>query len=646
MDMIQKKPKISLFLNRLLPKPSPFACWHYHRFVRDPHAYSSPLKAPFMDCFVPSRAMRLRFLAMTEPWLRHCEERSDAAIQTSSSPLSILLCRLRQLASFFQALNQNFRFPKKFNGYLLFSLMIALVPGATCAASSSENPSKEKVKKAPSSLPPAQNSMPPADPVPADASGAVYPGDKSAGSQPSAAKNLIVDPPKAGASPLSGRDVDVATTQRIKLANHGTQVINLKQPAGQVLLTDPKVADVQLVTPSTLYVYGRSPGNTEIIVTGQDMITAYRYEIQVISDYRELEGLIKGFVPHGNVKVHSIPDGLLVQGTVDSAKVAEDIRSLAQRYVGAQGTVVSQLKVKNSTQISLRVKIAEVKRTVMNQLGINWSTSPVNNLKFGLFTGRVNVIPDSTGHPANFLRSTATPPTGSIGTTFSLKSGNTDFAALIDALAQESLATILAEPNLVTRSGEEASFLVGGEYPYPISQGTGSNLTVSIQFKPYGISLSFVPVVIGDVISLRVRPEVSDLDNTNTVTDQNKNKIPAIQTRRAESTMEMGNGQSMIMAGLLSDQTAGTINNFPGLADIPILGALFRSVDYQNAKTELVIIVTPYIVEAIDNAQDIVLPAQGLKFAKLLDMILFQRINDPTGVSPCPALVGNAGFYF
>jgi pilus assembly protein CpaC len=337
----------------------------------------------------------------------------------------------------------------------------------------------------------------------------------------------------------------------------------------------------------------------------------------------------------------------LLQGTVESAKVAEDIRSLAQRYVGAQGALVNHLKVKGSTQINLRVKIAEVKRTVVNQLGINWSTSPMENLRFGLFNGRQNTaINAATGLPMNFLPSTNTPTPSSMGANFPTKFGQTDFSGLIDALAQENLATVLAEPNLVTRSGEEASFLVGGEYPYPVSQGAGANLTVTIQFKAYGISLSFLPVVIGDSISLRVRPEVSDLDNTITIKDQNQNDIPSIRTRRAESTMEMANGQSMIMAGLLSDQTSGNIQNFPGLGDLPILGALFRSVEYQNAKTELVIVVTPYIVEPIDNSQDIIMPTDGLKFAKLLDMMLSQKINDPTGVSPCPALIGNAGFYF
>jgi pilus assembly protein CpaC len=437
------------------------------------------------------------------------------------------------------------------------------------------------------------------------------------------------------------KKVNVSATKRIELANHATHVINLNQPAGQVLLTDPKVADVQLVTPSTLYIYGRSPGKTEIVVTGKDMVTAYRYEINIRSDYRDLENLIKGFSPHEPITIHSIPDGILLQGTVETAKTAEDIRSLAQRFVGPQGNVVNQLKIKGSTQINLRVKIAEVKRTVINQLGVNWATTPKNNLRFGLFTGRSGILNGST--PSNFTQNPDILKSAAIGMNFPFK--GTDFSGLIDALSQEGLASVLAEPNLVTRSGEEASFLVGGEYPYPISQGSPPNVTITIQFKSYGISLSFLPVVIGNTISLRVRPEVSDLDDTNLVEDQSGNKIPSIKTRRAESTMEMTSGQSMIMAGLLSDRTSGMINKLPGLGDIPILGALFNSTDYKNEKTELVIVVTPYIVEPVDNQQEIILPTQGLKFANLMDMVLRGKINKPTGKASA-GLVSNAGFYY
>lgn len=550
--------------------------------------------------------------------------------------------------------------------YIVLSLMMlptfaASYPTATATPpakvetkkNTSSTPSSPSVAATPAGTPTTPSTEAPAGTAAAPGAGASPAATPHAGAAPEAphqvpsvAKNLVVEPPKSGTSGLPAKDLDVATTKRIELANHGTQVINLKQAAGQVLLTDPKVADVQLVTPSTLYVYGRSPGATEIIVTGQDMQTAYRYQINVISDYRELENLIRGFVPNGSVKVHSVPDGLMLQGSVDSAKMAEDIRSLAQRYVGPQGSVVNQLKVKSSTQINLRVKIAEVRRSVVNQLGINWATSPLENLRFGLFTGRgLASRTNPTGLPLNF-NPLGPGGVGGIGANFPSRLGKTDFSALIDALSRENLATVLAEPNLVTRSGEEASFLVGGEFPYPVAQGVGTSATVTIQFKPYGISLSFVPVVIGDTISLRVRPEVSEIDRTQTARDQAGNSVPAITTRRAESTMEMANGQSMIMAGILSDKSSASIDNLPGLGDIPILGALFRSVDYRNEKTELVIVVTPYIVEPIENPQDIVMPTDGLKYAKLLDMILFQRINDPSGHMPCPSLVGNAGFFF
>lgn len=534
-------------------------------------------------------------------------------------------------------------------GFLLSSLLVFSVlanPYPAQPAPTSEKKKTEETSKPPSKGAATAPTASPAAAAPVEAK-----------PTPAEAKNLIVDAPPRGVTPTQTTDMNIAVTKRIELANHGTYVINLKQQAGQVLLTDPKVADVQLVTPSTIYVYGRSPGVTEVVVTGQDMQTAYRYQINVTSDFRELQNLIQGIAPHNRVKVHSVPDGLLLQGTVDTAKAAEDIRALSQRYVGAQGIVVNQLKIKASTQVCLRVKIAEVKKTVINQLGIRWSTTPfgttTNPLRFGLFNGTNNAAANVTlngvtGLPSNFSPLPIVPIPGAVGANFPTKFGRTDFSVLIDALAQESLATVLAEPNLVTRSGEEASFLVGGQYPYPVSQGSGQNLTVSIQFKDYGISLSFLPVVIGDSISLRVRPEVSDLDNSIFITDQNGNRIPSIRTRRAESTMEMTNGQSMIMAGLLSDQSSGTINNFPGLGDIPIIGALLRSTAYQNSKTELIIIVTPYIVEPIDNPDQIILPTQGLKFANLMEMILFNRINEKTSPTstPTPSLIGNAGFYF
>lgn len=445
-------------------------------------------------------------------------------------------------------------------------------------------------------------------------------------------------------------NLKIALTQNVQIKTRETQVINLPKAASQVLVTDPKIADVQLVSPTTLYIYGRSPGNTEVMVTSQDMKSAFRYAFNVKSDYRELEHLIKSYSPHDSVKVVALPDGLMLQGSVETAKMAEDLNSLALRFVGTQGNVLNRLNIRSSTQVNLRVKIAEVKRTVIQQLGVNWGTSPRNGaLRVGLATGRspldgVNTAASAIG---NFARSTASPILNGIGGHVSPH--QTDISVLIDALAQENLATILAEPTLITRSGEEASFLAGGEFPYPVAQGSGNAVTVTFQFKQYGISLSFLPIIVGDRISLRVKPEVSELDIANSSVDSVGNRIPAIQTRRAESTMEMANGQSMVMAGLLSDVSSSAIQAFPGLADIPVLGSLFRSPSSSHETTELIIVVTPVIVEPIDNPQAILLPTQGLQYAPLMEQVLFGRITEAASLDETaqqPALSGNSGFYF
>lgn len=442
----------------------------------------------------------------------------------------------------------------------------------------------------------------------------------------------------------------IALTQNIQIKTRETQVINLPKAASQVLVTDPKIADVQLVSPTTLYIYGRMPGNTEVMVTSQDMKSAFRYAFNVRSDYRELEHLINAYSPNESIRVVALPDGLMLQGSVETAKAAEDLNSLALRFVGNQGNVLNRLNIRSSTQVNLRVKIAEVKRTVVQQLGVNWGTGPRNgSLRLGLATGRAPLdgIASAGSAIGNFSRSTASPILNSIGG--HLRNSTTDISVLIDALAQENLATILAEPTLITRSGEEASFLAGGEFPYPVAQGIGTAATVTFQFKEYGISLSFLPIIVGDRISLRVKPEVSELDVANSSVDSSGNRIPAIQTRRAESTMEMANGQSMVMAGLLSDINSAAIQALPGLGDIPILGALFRSSSFTSEKTELVIVVTPYIVEAIDNPQDILLPTQGLNFAPLIEQVLYGRLTETASLeetAPQPILVGHSGFYF
>ena len=266
------------------------------------------------------------------------------------------------------------------------------------------------------------------------------------------------------------------------------------------------------------------------------------------------------------------------------------------------------------------------------------------SIKVGLLTGRGSGVLDSAG---NLVQAAQTPnPLNSLGVR--LQTGVSDFTSMVDALAQEQLATILAEPNLVATSGEEASFLVGGEFPYPVAQGTGTGITVTYQFKQYGINLAFLPVVLDDKIVMRIRTEVSDLDFTQSVQSAGS-YIPAIRTRRAESTLEMGSGQSMVLAGLLSDDSSSGINALPGLGDIPILGALFRSNSFQSKQTELVILVTPYTVDPIDSPQETSLPTDGIAYANLADQFLFRQMTRPVKPSKStdqPHLQGESGFCF
>jgi pilus assembly protein CpaC len=261
--------------------------------------------------------------------------------------------------------------------------------------------------------------------------------------------------------------------------------------------------------------------------------------------------------------------------------------------------------------------VAEVQRTVVNALGINWSAFVNQNMKLGLLTGRgASIVNSTTG---NFIQAPQTPnPLNSLGAQFHTNN-QASYATVLDALAQEQLATILAEPTLVAASGEEASFLAGGEFPYPVAQGTGTGVTITYQFKQYGINLAFLPVVIDDKIVMRIRIEVSDLDFTQSIQSAGS-YIPAVRTRRAETTVEMGNGQSMVLAGLLSELASSAINSMPGLGDLPILGPLFRSNNFQNKLTELVIMVTPYYVDPMDSPQEVSLPTDGLQYANIISM--------------------------
>lgn len=367
-------------------------------------------------------------------------------------------------------------------------------------------------------------------------------------------------------------------------------LLSLDRPADTVFVADPAIADVQVKSPRLIYLFGKEPGETSLYAVDAEQKVILSRPVSVKRDVAVLQAALTQLEPGGGVRVSAVDKSLVLSGNVASSVAAEEVRHLAGSFVADDKDLVNRVTVDRPYQVNLRVRIAEVSRTVTKELGINWETMlRSGHFVFGLATG--NPVFASSG-------SVITRNVGLGGTTNSIVLGNNSPGAnvntVIDALDQNGLVNILAEPNLTAMSGETASFLAGGEFPIIIPSGSLGQTTV--EFKQYGVSLAFTPVVLGDGrISMRVRPEVSELSTVGAVQISGIT-IPALTTRRAETTVELGTGQSFAIGGLLQNNLNDTINRVPGLGDLPVLGPLFRSTQFQRNESELIIIVTPYLV--------------------------------------------------
>ncbi len=421
----------------------------------------------------------------------------------------------------------------------------------------------------------------------------------------------------------------------LALRSGSGQVVSLAVPAASVFTADPKVADVRPASPTSLFVLGVAPGETTIAALDQAGHPIAQYRVIVTPSAfgpDAAAAAISRLVPGAQVSLSALPDGLTVSGTVANAADATEIMALVSGFAGPKQTVRDELNVLSNVQVSLQVRVAEMDRTVTRELGVNWQD-------LGTTGGKIT---------ANFMAPSALAFLNDAQNTFNFtyQSGNTNVNAIIDALAQDQLARLLAEPNLTAMSGQTASFLVGGEFPIPVSLQNGE---ISVQFQPYGVSLSFVPTVLADNrISLRVRPEVSQLTTQGAVQLSEGNstiQIPALLVRRAETTVELGSGQSFAIAGLLQDQGTQVDQGLPGLNEIPIIGALFNSNSFQREETELVIVVTPYIVRPVSRPSLLSLPTDNWSPPSDLDRILFHRQQAlGTGATPVARIPGDAGF--
>lgn len=422
------------------------------------------------------------------------------------------------------------------------------------------------------------------------------------------------------------------STIQVELDNGA--LVKLDSPASAVFVSNPEIADVQIKTPTLIYVFGKAAGQTDLFaVDGQENVLLKK-GIVVNYNLARLKASLGKMLPGMPIDIASMDGGVVLSGQVMTAADAENARNLAAKFVGSEDAVINNLTVVGANQINLRVRIAEVSRDMLKSFGFNWDGLLTNgSIVFGAAIG--NAV--QTG--GNFATRTA--GNSLFGT---ITPGNWTIDGMLDLLEQEGMITVLAEPNLTAVSGETANFLAGGEFPVPVGQQNG---VVTVEFKPFGVGLAFTPTIVGsNRINMRIRPEVSQISNQNSFTLQTGQgapslTIPSLTTRRAETTIEMGSGQSFAIAGLIQQNSTQDIKKIPALGDIPILGSLFKSDRFNRRETELVIIATPYIVRP--GAAKPQAPTDNLTFPtdfqRATTTQTYQQIGKPADAPP-----SNAGF--
>jgi pilus assembly protein CpaC len=415
-------------------------------------------------------------------------------------------------------------------------------------------------------------------------------------------RGSVAAAPQDAARPLRGggaSQVAAGGAPIVLEVNKGT-LIRLSAPAATVFIANPDIADVQVKSPSLIYISAKSPGETVIYAVDASDSVLLNSPVRVEHDVSRLRSTLRQLAPGERISAASVDGNLVLSGIASDAGQADKVRALATSIAGeVKGSqVINRMTVATPNQVNLQVRIAEVDVTKLNEIGVNWSKIG-SNLSFAT----LNPV-SIAGETANFLRAGNPNGTGAIAT--------------IQALTDEGFITSLAEPNLTAMSGQTASFTAGGQFPVPISgssASTGGFPTITVEFKTFGVSLSFTPTIIdAQHLNLRVRPEISELTTTGEVsvplTATATVTIPALTLRTAETTVELGSGESFALAGLLMHTSQQLVSKVPWIGDIPILGALFRSDRFQRGETDLVIFVTPYLVRPVQTR--LAAPTDGL----------------------------------
>lgn len=426
-----------------------------------------------------------------------------------------------------------------------------------------------------------------------------------------------------------GDDMERPTNSAISLGIGKGTLLELPQAVADVFVANEKIADVQVRSTTQVYVFGTGPGETSVYATDRGGKVVWSAAVRVGQNIDGLSQMLKLAMNDAPIVATSLNGMVLLTGDVSTPAEIEETQRLTQAFVGDKVTVVNKLRAAVPMQVNLQVKIAEVSRDLIRQLGVNLtSRDNSGGFLFGVERGRPSFDFLDTGG-IDVIKTNEGP------TTINLlkRLAGLDIAAAIDLLERDNVITLLAEPNLTAISGETASFLAGGEFPIAVSTGLGQ---VSVEFKKYGVSLAFTPTVMsGERISMRVRPEVSELTDVGSV-KLNDFIIPALTTRRAETTVELGSGQSFMIAGLLKNGTRANVDKAPWLGDIPILGVLFKSDKFRREETELVIVITPYLVKPM-RPMDVKLPTDGYQSPTDLQRWFLGRTFDGKNSNTRPA---------
>ncbi len=445
-----------------------------------------------------------------------------------------------------------------------------------------------------------------------------------------------------------------APAQDIVISIGRGELITVPGAMADVFIANDAIADVQVKSQRQLYVFGKAGGQTTIYASNARGDVIWSANIRVGNNIDSVDQMLALAMPDAQVAVSTMgANTVLLTGTVAAPEDAAEAERLVSAFLGEDTNVISRLKMATPLQVNLQVRFAEVSRTLVREIGSNLSTRDnTGGFLFGVQRGNGPVIGGAGsanlpvidasaqfGLPPGSISLPFDPSTGEFvtgGTTYDFTSSpaqtaiqaagrlfGLDVGAAFDLSERLGLVTTLSQPNLTALSGETADFLAGGEFPIPISQGLG---TTAIEYRNFGVSLSYTPTVLSNGrISIRVRPEVSELSTQGAVVI-NGFQIPSLTIRRAETTVELGSGQSFMIAGLMSNNAQNSIDKAPGLGDVPILGNLFRSRSFRKGETELVIVVTPYLVKPVD-AKDIKLPTDGYRSANEFEQLITYQNN-------------------